>query len=119
MEIGGRDVTLRWEMSNQRMDLMLAYIKLAWPEARFVVDPHEWPGTPINEVPSRLFVYRNMEVYEKSRKLGVTEELEDFIVNIDVQKDHIDFVIGPKEGCVGESLMCGIINTLHANWCYP
>ena len=119
MDIGGRDVTFRWKMSSQRLKLVLAYIKLAWPDARFVVDPHEWAGEPIDVVPSLMFVHMNQDIYEKCRKDGVTEEVEDFMVNLNVQEDAIHFVVGPKEDCASEALMHGIINTLKANWCYP
>jgi hypothetical protein len=119
MEIGGRDVTFRWEMTSQRLKLVLAYIKLAWPEARFVVDPSELAGDPPSSIPSLTFVHMNQKVYEDSRKLGVTPELESFIVNMNVDAEGIDFVIGPEEHCAGESLICGVINTLQANWVYP
>jgi hypothetical protein len=122
MEIGGRDVTFRWEMSDQRLKLVRAYIKVAWPESVITTDPvfSEDPAfDPLAKVPVLFFVHMDQNVFEKSEKLGVTAELEDFMVNVNVEEDAIHFVVGPEEGCPGEALMHGIIQTLQANRCYP
>lgn len=118
MEIGGRDVTFRWDMSNQRLRLMLAYIKLAWPDSRITTDPQAGAFEPLTVVPVEMFVHMNQDVLDKSDKLGVTPELEAFMVNIHVEEDAIHFVVGSAEGCCGEALMHGIIQTLQANSCY-